>query len=76
MPTTDRSGRTPARPATRSNSTAPLVSTIDLGKTVTKRCVAELQWMQRRKDNKFTIKSIKAIKEEHPDPTAGVRDAV
>jgi len=34
------------------------------------------EWMQRRKDNKFTIKSIKAIKEEHPDPTAGVRDAV
>ena len=34
------------------------------------------EWMQRRKDNRFTIKSIKAIKEEHPDPTAGVRDAV
>eukprot|EP01050_Picozoa_sp_SAG11_P011249 SAG11_NODE_1178_length_5598_cov_4.168394_8_plen_97_part_00 len=34
------------------------------------------EWMQRRKDNRFTIKSIKAIKEEHPDPTAGIRDAV
>eukprot|EP01050_Picozoa_sp_SAG11_P006339 SAG11_NODE_488_length_8997_cov_12.304113_1_plen_126_part_00 len=34
------------------------------------------EWMQRSKDNRFTIKSIKAIKEEHPNPTAGVRDAV
>ena len=34
------------------------------------------EWMARRKDNRFTIKAIKAITDEHPDPTARVRDAI
>eukprot|EP01050_Picozoa_sp_SAG11_P010278 SAG11_NODE_1022_length_6155_cov_9.320456_1_plen_215_part_00 len=34
------------------------------------------EWMARRKDNRFTIKAIRAIREDHPSPDTHIRDAI
>ena len=34
------------------------------------------EWMARRKDNRFTIKAIRAIREDHPNPDTHIRDAI